>query len=87
MPRTPPAQLRAEFYNQKRFLSLDLCYGRHVDARMYEYLMDNGMTRDEYHWFIGHGERLRQHCIMGTDYYVTNEHRVPIGDRPHRSLR
>jgi hypothetical protein len=41
---------------------------------MYEYLMDNGMTRDEYHFFLGH--RLKPHCIMGNDYYVTNEHRV-----------
>ena len=41
---------------------------------MYEYLMDNGMTRDEYHFFLGRG--LKQNCIMGNDYYVTNEHRV-----------
>jgi hypothetical protein len=41
---------------------------------MYEYLMDNGMTRDEYHFFLGN--RVKQHCIMGNDYYVTNEHRV-----------
>jgi hypothetical protein len=36
--------------------------------------MDNGMTREEYHFFLGN--RLKQHCIMGNDYYVTNEHRV-----------
>jgi hypothetical protein len=41
---------------------------------MYEYLLDNGMTRDEYHFFLE--QRLRRHCIMGNDYYVTNEHRV-----------
>jgi hypothetical protein len=41
---------------------------------MYEYLMDNGMTRDEYHSFLGNG--LKHHCIMGNDYYQTNEHRV-----------
>jgi hypothetical protein len=41
---------------------------------MYEYLMDNGMTREDYHFFL-HGT-LKHHCIMGTDYYVTNEHRV-----------
>jgi hypothetical protein len=36
--------------------------------------MDSGMTRDEYHFFMG--KRLKHHCIMGNDYYVTNEHRV-----------
>lgn len=41
---------------------------------MYEFLLDNGMTREEYHFFLI--RNLRHHCIMGTDYYVTNEHRV-----------
>jgi len=41
---------------------------------MYEYLLDNGMTREEYNWFLEH--RLKQHCILGNDYYITNEHRV-----------
>jgi hypothetical protein len=52
---------------------------------MYEFLMDNGMTREEYHFFLGN--KLKQHCIMGNDYYLTNEHRVsadgqtrPAGD-------
>lgn len=41
---------------------------------MYEYLLDNGMTRDEYHFFLNNN--LKHHCIMGNDYYQTNEHRV-----------
>jgi hypothetical protein len=46
---------------------------------MYEFLMDNGMTREEYHFFLHHN--LKHHCIMGNDYYVTNEHRVmPNGE-------
>jgi beta-glucosidase/6-phospho-beta-glucosidase/beta-galactosidase len=70
-----PAAIRpAELLNSKRFLSLDLNYGRRVDSEMYEYLMDNGMTREEYHFFLDN--RLKQHCIMGNDYYKTNEHRV-----------
>ena len=64
----------AEIMNSKRFLSLDLNYGRRVDSEMYEYLRDHGMTRDEYHFFLGND--LKRHCIMGNDYYVTNEHRV-----------
>ena len=55
--------------NARRFLSLDLNYGRRIESEMYEFLMDNGMTRDEYHFFLGplaqaplhHGERLLLH--------------------------
>jgi beta-glucosidase len=71
---TPRAIKPAEINNAKRFLSLDLNYGRRVSSEMYEFLMDNGMTRDEYHFFL-HGN-LKRHCIMGNDYYVANEHRV-----------
>jgi hypothetical protein len=41
---------------------------------MYEYLLDNGMTREEYHFFLTNN--LKHHCIMGNDYYQTNEHHV-----------
>jgi beta-glucosidase/6-phospho-beta-glucosidase/beta-galactosidase len=71
---SPAAIGPAEVLNAKRFLSLDLNFGRRVESEMYEYLMDNGMTREEYHFFLQ--GRLKQHCIMGNDYYVTNEHRV-----------
>jgi beta-glucosidase len=71
---SPAAIGGAETMNSQRFLSLDLNYGRRVDSGMYEYLLDNGMTREEYHFFLDH--RLKQHCIMGNDYYITNEHRV-----------
>lgn len=70
----PAAIGPAERQNQGRFISLDLNYGHRVSSDMYEYLMDNGMTRDEYHFFLE--QNLRRHCIMGNDYYVTNEHRV-----------
>ena len=70
----PSAIGPAELMNSKRFLSLDLNYGRRVDSDMFEYLTDNGMTRDEYHFFLRN--TLKHHCIMGNDYYVTNEHRV-----------
>lgn len=70
----PKAIKHAEIQNSRRFLSLDLNYGHRVDSEMYEYLMDNGMTREEYHFFLGNS--LRHHCILGNDYYWTNEHRV-----------
>jgi beta-glucosidase len=70
-----PAAIRpAELLNAKRFIALDLNYARPVNSEVYEFLMDNGMTREEYRFFLGH--QLKQHCIMGNDYYVTNEHRV-----------
>ncbi|HMJ09253.1 MAG TPA: family 1 glycosylhydrolase [Pyrinomonadaceae bacterium] len=70
----PAAIGPAEVMNAHRFLSLDLNYGRRVDSEMYEFLMDNGMTREDYHFFLS--SRLKHHCIMGNDYYITNEHRV-----------
>jgi beta-glucosidase/6-phospho-beta-glucosidase/beta-galactosidase len=70
----PDAIKPAEVMNSRRFLSLDLNYGRRVDSEMYEFLMDSGMTREEYHFFLTY--QLRQHCIMGNDYYLTNEHQI-----------
>jgi len=70
----PAAIGPAEQMNTRRFLSLDLNYGRRVDSEMFEYLMDNGMSREEYHFFLKNN--LKHHCIMGNDYYQTNEHRV-----------
>jgi beta-glucosidase/6-phospho-beta-glucosidase/beta-galactosidase len=65
---------RANFLNEKRFLSLDLNYGQPLNVEMYEYMLDHGMTREEYHWFLEH--QLKTRCVMGNDYYVTNEHVV-----------
>ena len=70
----PEAIGPAERMNLQRFLSLDLNYGNPVDARMYEYLLDNGLTKEDHAFFTN--TSLRHHCILGSDYYVTNEHRV-----------
>jgi beta-glucosidase/6-phospho-beta-glucosidase/beta-galactosidase len=70
----PDAVPLARFLNQKRFLSLDLTYGYPLNVAMYEYLLANGMTQAEYYWFINN--QVKAHCIMGNDYYVTNEHLV-----------
>jgi len=74
-PECPRAQPHAEHRNAERFLTLDLNYGHRVCSSMYEYLMDNGMTREEYRFFMA-GRDLRAHCVMGNDWYVTNEHLV-----------
>lgn len=70
----PDALAQAQALNERRFLALDLNYGRDVSATMYRYLMDGGMTPAEYDFFMRN--HLRSHCIMGTDYYRTNEHMV-----------
>lgn len=70
----PSAAPLARFLNQKRFLSLDLTYGYPINVTMYEYLLANGMTKDEYNWFTLN--QVKAHCVMGNDYYVTNEHLV-----------
>jgi beta-glucosidase/6-phospho-beta-glucosidase/beta-galactosidase len=71
---SPKAIGPAELMNARRFLSLDLNYGRRIESEMYEYLLDNGITREEYHFFLNNN--LKHHCIMGNDYYITNEHLV-----------
>ena len=75
-PEDPGCEDHARRFNEKRFLSLDLTYGHHLNATIYEYLLDNGMTRDEYHWFLQH--HVRSRCVMGNDYYVTNENLVHL---------
>lgn len=72
----PDAKPLAETLNERRFLSLDLCYGYDVRASMLLYLMDNGMTRGEYEWLMEQGRRVKPFCVMGNDYYWTNEHYV-----------
>jgi len=73
-PANPEAQKLSNFLNEKRFLSLDLTYGYPITANMYEYLLDNGLTKEEYRWF--EDNQVNARCIMGNDYYVTNEHVV-----------
>lgn len=70
----PKAVPLARFLNQKRFLSLDLTYGYPLTVSMYQYLRKNGLSAEEYHWFTSN--QVKAKCIMGNDYYVTNEHLV-----------
>jgi beta-glucosidase len=77
---SPQAIGHAEVLNATRFLALDLIYGHRVDSGMYEFLRDNGMSREEYRFFME--TRLGRHCVLGTDYYPANERRVaPDGTR------
>jgi beta-glucosidase/6-phospho-beta-glucosidase/beta-galactosidase len=84
-PENPSCRPTAAFLNEKRFLSLDLSYGRPLSLRATSYLLDHGMTQRDYLWF--RENRVRASCILGTDYYHTSEHIVhengrctPAGD-------
>ena len=57
--------------NKQRFIPLDLLYAHIPDADVCMYLMDNGLARDEYDWFMK-GEPPG-YQIMGNDYYGRNE--------------
>jgi beta-glucosidase len=63
---------QAEMFNERRFLTLDLTCGNRVNAGMYAYLRDHGMSESEYNYFLTHD--LREHFVMGHDYYPANEH-------------
>ena len=73
-PENPEALKHTHIYNAGRFVSLDLNYGRQVDAETYRLLRENGMAAEEYDWFMAN--RSRQRCVMGNDYYASNEHWV-----------
>jgi beta-glucosidase len=72
-PGSPDMVRAAQFLNERRFLSLDLLFAHDVSARAYTYLMNSGMTQAEYEEFHADTSHV-SHCIMGTDYYATNEH-------------
>ena len=78
----PEALPRSHFLNERRFLSLDLCYCVEVSSLMYQYLRDHGMTREEYDWCMSHSANVVPACVMGNDYYAMNEHMTPTGDKP-----
>jgi beta-glucosidase/6-phospho-beta-glucosidase/beta-galactosidase len=69
--RTLRDQPKADLCNELRFAALDLHYARQVQADVLLYLMDNGMTRQEYEWFMH--DHSSERAILGIDYYKANE--------------
>ena len=57
--------------NKLIFLSLDLLYSKSPDADVLMFCQDNGMTREEFMWFMRTPPSGFQ--IMGNDYYGHNE--------------
>jgi beta-glucosidase/6-phospho-beta-glucosidase/beta-galactosidase len=76
MSPMPSAESRLE--NELKFVSLDLMYGKHPSGPVLLYLLDNGMSRAEYDWFMRNVPPGYQ--VMGNDYYGRNEKmRLPSG--------
>ena len=62
---------KTKLTNKQRLISLDLLYAHAPDADIVYYLMDNGLTREKYDWFmVGEPPGYQ---IMGNDYYGKNE--------------
>jgi beta-glucosidase/6-phospho-beta-glucosidase/beta-galactosidase len=75
---TDPATVaRASWENQVRFLSFDFLYAMPPAGDVLLYLLDNGLTREEFTWFMGHG--LGDRIVMGNDFYERNEQLVAPG--------
>lgn len=65
--------------NKVKFMSLDLLYAHPLDAEVLLYALDNGLTREEYAWFMRGDPPGYQ--VLGIDYYGRNEHIIkPNGD-------
>lgn len=71
-PAGPEQVEAAVFHNERRFLPLDLLYGRTVNPGLHDYLTESGMTAADYAWFMNQTDR--GNCVLGTDYYPLNEH-------------
>ena len=73
-PEHPGVQDRADFLNEKRFLPLDLTVNHPLSQKMKDYLFAHGMTKAEFQWLQENA--CKGKIVVGTDYYVTNEHTV-----------
>jgi beta-glucosidase/6-phospho-beta-glucosidase/beta-galactosidase len=70
-PYNPEAAERADYLNARRFLSLDLNYGRLPAPRLVDYLFEHGMSPAKLDYFMK--REIWPSCIMGTDYYEMGE--------------
>jgi hypothetical protein len=70
----------ADFENERRFIPMDLLYGKAVSDRVYSYLLDNGVGSEEYQWFMS--QNIRERSILGIDYYEWNEKVINSNGRP-----
>jgi beta-glucosidase/6-phospho-beta-glucosidase/beta-galactosidase len=66
-----------DFENQRRFVPADLLYGHPVRDDVRDYLRRNGLTDDEYAWFMR--RRRGDNLVLGLDFYRRNEQIVMPG--------
>lgn len=71
--RWPETHEQVVFHNKLRYLTFDFLYGHPPDADVAYFLMDQGMTRETFKWFMQQGRITAPHCVMGMDYYGSNE--------------
>jgi beta-glucosidase/6-phospho-beta-glucosidase/beta-galactosidase len=74
--RFPETRAQVEHLNEMRFMTFDFLYGHPPSGEFLIYLMDNGATKEMFEWFMRHGRRSAPHCVMGMDYYASNERLV-----------
>lgn len=89
VPLSPGGDVTAEFHNQLRFLTFDHLYGRAPHGDVQRFLLENGLTEQDLRWFNERGRMAAPHCVMGTDYYGSNERTIePDGstERPGQML-
>lgn len=67
----PEIVRRADFENERRFLAVDLIYAHPLSDAMLKHALDNGLSSDEYAWFMA--QETPRRTILGVDYYLWNE--------------
>ena len=65
-----------------RFLPFDLTYGHEVRVSIYEHLLANGFTREDYHFFMNREQRHRRIDVQIEQLNVGG--RTVIGERDAR---
>jgi beta-glucosidase len=76
-PESPEAIPHCDLMNEIRFLCLDLSYGKMLSEPLHKFTTEHGMDDTDRRWFVEQGRTLpRENCILGIDYYITNERYV-----------
>lgn len=84
----PDTSAAVGFKNRQRFVTFDFLYGRPPDGDVMNFLFEHGMKHDDYAWFMHHGREAAPYCVMGMDYYASNERVVARdgNDETHGSM-
>jgi beta-glucosidase/6-phospho-beta-glucosidase/beta-galactosidase len=70
----------ADFENQRRFIALDLIFAQPVRGDVFAHLLDHGMSREDYEWFMR--QTTGRRVVLGLDYYDWNEKLINSDGRP-----